>query len=118
MISNLIKRLQPLEGTTKRIHIVECNCLNPHHILVFGYDADYNYIGVYFASNYNASFFRRVLNALMYVFKKRMYGVSDEVLVTGNNLADLEEVITEMKNWYGKKENANTQAMGDELRGE
>ena len=97
MKSRMVTRMQPDENLAFRHYIVECNCLNALHLLVFEYDPEYKDIAVQFASNSNLSFPRRVLAAIKYVFKKQKYPIGDSVLIDTRNIEDLEAIIADLK---------------------
>jgi hypothetical protein len=78
-------------------YLIECNCTNPHHILVFDIDKEIRYVSVAFVSNYHESVFKRIRNVIKYILFKDFYYTSDSIILTENNIEDLDEMIKALK---------------------
>lgn len=88
--------------------IIECDCHSSDHLLVF---ETYDFIpdeskpdeiktysvDAYFTSNYNAPWYTRIKLAIKYIFGEKYRCGWDSVIMTSNNIKQLEELINHLK---------------------
>ena len=78
--------------------ILECECGNPEHLLVFDYYKDEeedpfrDEINVSFTSNYYEPFWKRVKIGLKYIFHRKSFMTGDCVMFTHRNITQLKEL--------------------------
>jgi hypothetical protein len=95
-------------------HILECDCTNPDHTLIFEYDNDdareyisppkevqepYRVLSVYVTYNNALGFFDRIRNAFNYIFKRDFVMVSDDFIFTVRNVEELQKWLDEIKQY-------------------
>jgi len=77
-------------------YILECSCSSFEHNLVFDYDKEFEFVSVGFIYDKDQSFFRRVIGALLYIFKKNgLY--FHEVIIHTEDIEQLEELVALIK---------------------
>jgi len=83
---------------------IECACGDPQHLLVFDWYRDdeddeenFSDLSVYFVSNWNNSFWKRVKMAFKFIFIKEHFLWSDAVIIDERNIYQLETFIKTYK---------------------
>jgi len=85
---------------------LECDCYEPDHLLVVDLlesdeqpeEAREIYLAeVGFLSNYRMLWYKRVYYALVFIFKKRGYYMSDSVCFSERNINQLESLVKRLK---------------------
>lgn len=94
MKSTLFKNSPWLE--TDR-HIIECSCLVDSHLLIIDIDKEYKTIDFSFVSDWREPFFKRVKEAFKYIFFQKWYYTSNTIMITKDNIEDLEKAIADIK---------------------
>lgn len=94
MKSTLFKNNDWLE--TDR-HIIECSCLNSKHLMEIDVDHRDKHISFSFVSDWRLSFSDRVKEAFNYIFFNKWYNTSNTVMITRDNIEDLEKAIEDIK---------------------
>jgi len=90
---------------TSRFYI-ECGCRCENLLVFESYDYKpfeaypeiiSNDVSVYFASNFHAPWYKRIGHALEYIFHKNKLCWGDTVIITKNNVHQLEEIVNYFK---------------------
>lgn len=89
---------------TPNRYYIECACHRPDHLLVFDYDIDDGWCFIYNTSNWRYPWYRRVWLALKYIFIKEDFLLNnDSIVITDENVMQIEEMVRLIKKWRGKK---------------
>lgn len=94
MKSTLFKNSHWL-GTDR--HFIECYCTTSDHLMVIDIDRVERSIDFTFRSNWRLPFFKRVRKAFKYIFCKKWYDTSNTVMISKENIEDLEKAIEDIK---------------------
>ena len=85
---------------------LECSCGMPDHLLIIetfrwneGNEGETKSVEFQFVSNYNEPWYQRIKYALKYVLFKQKFGVSNSVCINSSTVAQLEEIVTHLKNF-------------------
>ena len=78
-------------------HIIECSCLVDSHLLIIDINKEDKTIDFSFVSDWREPFPKRVKEAFKYIFFKKWYYTSNTVMITKDNIDDLEKAIKDMK---------------------
>lgn len=85
-------------------YFIECCCGSIEHLLIFEiWDKKMmDHISVYFSGNWKQVWYRRIWIGFKYIFGKKPYCWSDEVLINSHNLKQLEEFVELLKSQRSK----------------
>lgn len=82
-------------------HIIFCNCGSNDHMVIFELYKDEDFfdseLSIYVTLNTYQNFFERLKNGLKYILGKKIFYFTDTVLISKDNISDLEEWIKEVK---------------------
>ena len=85
-------------------YFIECDCRTPEHLLSFDVELDkYSMISVSFTGNWHAPWYKRIWYAILFVIKKERFCWGDEIIISSDNIHQLEKVVKAMKPKRKKK---------------
>lgn len=90
----------------KERYYIECDCQSLDHILIFEFleeDDSQPEISIYFSSNWRDKWYKRIWQALKFVFMKTPYIVSDVIIVSSENIKQLKDIIKKTEKFNNTK---------------
>ena len=80
-------------------YLIECVCGSHDHILVFDIDKEFDpqCIGVYFTHDSNLRWYQKIIPALKYICGVSNYIGDSDIMITEQNIEELEEVVKVIK---------------------
>jgi len=90
----------------KQRRYIECACFDHRDLFIFDFDDDEFWPGVwvYYTSNRYTTFWERLKEATKFVFLKESFQHGNSVWFNWENINQLDELASELKNFYKNKE--------------